>query len=153
MNLAKGKLGEDSAGILGAMLVSTLGLAALSREASPQTRPFFLYIDEFQTFTTAAMANMISELRKFGLGLTVAHQHLYQLSPEVRHAVLGNAGTLISFRIGPEDAAIIAKEFEPVFSAYDLVNLPNHDIYLKLMIGGTPTRPFSATTLRPGILA
>ena len=153
VNLAKGKLGEDSAGILGAMLVSTLGLAALSRETGPHTRLFFLYIDEFQTFTTAAVANMISELRKFGLGLIIAHQHLYQLDPEVRHAVLGNVGTALSFRIGPEDAALIAKEFEPIFSAYDLVNLPNHDVYLKLMIDGAPSRPFSATTLHPRELA
>jgi hypothetical protein len=92
---------------------------------------------------------MVSELRKFHVGLLLAHQHLYQLEPEVRHAVLGNVGTLLSFRLGPEDAQMIAREFEPVFTPLDLINLPNHDIYIRLMIDGTPSRPFSAMTLRP----
>ena len=108
-----------------------------------------MYIDEFQSFTTLSVSNMISELRKFRVGLTLAHQHLYQLEPDVRHAVLGNTGTLISFRLGPEDAQVIAREFEPVFAPHDLMNLPNRDIYLKLMIDGAPSRAFSATTLHP----
>jgi hypothetical protein len=95
---------------------------------------------------------MVSELRKFHVGLVLAHQHLYQLEPEVRHAVLGNVGTLLSLRLGPEDAQMIGREFEPVFVPEDLVNLPNHDIYLKLMIDGTPSKPFSATTLHPEIV-
>lgn len=149
VNLAKGRLGDDSASLLGALLVTTLGLAALSRSDTPEPlrRDFFMYIDEFQSFTTLSVANMVSELRKFRVGLTLAHQHLHQLEPDVRHAVLGNAGTLISFRLGPEDAQIIAREFEPVFQPLDLLNLPNRDIYLKLMIDGAPSRPFSATTL------
>ena len=151
VNLAKGRLGEDSANLLGALLVTTLGLAALSRGDTPEAsrRDFFIYIDEFQSFTTLSVANMVSELRKFRIGLTLAHQHLYQLEPEVRHAVLGNMGTLISFRLGPEDAPVIAKELEPVFQPLDLLNLPNRDVYLKLMIDGTPSRPFSATTIHP----
>ena len=149
VNLSKGRLGEDSAGILGAMLVSTLGLAALSRDVGADARPFFVYIDEFQTFTTLSVASMISELRKFRVGLMLAHQHLSQLDAEVRHAVLGNVGTLIAFRVGPEDAPLIAKELAPVFSGLDLVNLPNRDTYVKLMIEGAPSRPFSATTLHP----
>ena len=148
-NLAKGRLGEDSSATLGSLLVSTIGLAALSRADMPaqERRPFFLYVDEFQTFTTLAFANMMSELRKYGLGLTLAHQHFHQLEPDVRHAVLGNAGTLISFRVGPEDAHLLAQEFQPTFDALDLINLPNRHFYLKLMIDGAPSKPFSAVTL------
>jgi hypothetical protein len=148
VNLSKGQLGEDSAHILGALLVSTLGLAAFSRADDPPLtrRPFFLYLDEFQNFTTLMLANMMSELRKFGVGLVLAHQYLQQLEPDVRHAVLGNAGTLISFRVGPEDAPILAKEFQPTLGIEDLLNLPNYSIYLKLMIDGTPSRPFSANS-------
>lgn len=150
VNLSKGRLGEDSGNLLGALLITTLSLAAFSRGELPEKerQPFFLYIDEFQTFTTLSLVNMISELRKFGVGLILSHQHLHQLEPEIRHTVLGNAGTLISFRLGPEDARVIGREFEPVFSVQDLINLPNHDIYLKLLIEGTPSRPFSATTIK-----
>ncbi|MGE0356483.1 MAG: type IV secretory system conjugative DNA transfer family protein [Burkholderiales bacterium] len=151
VNLAKGRLGDDSATLLGALLVTTIGLAGLSRADTPASarRSFFLYIDEFQSFTTLSLANMISELRKFGIGLTLAHQHLHQLEPEIRHAVLGNAGTLISFRIGPEDASLISREFESVFEPVDFLRLPNRSIYLTLMIDGAPSRPFSAETLHP----
>jgi hypothetical protein len=149
INLSKGRLGEDSSAILGSLLVSVIGLAALSRaDQNPQERrPFFLYVDEFQTFTTLAFANMMSELRKYGLGLTLAHQYFHQLEPDVRHAVLGNAGTLISFRVGPEDALLLAKEFQPTFDVQDLLNLPNRHFYIRLMIDGSPSRPFSAVTL------
>lgn len=154
VNLAKGRLGEDSANLLGALLVTTLGLAALSRaDTSESDRPdFHILIDEFQCFTTLSVANMVSELRKYHVGLVLAHQNLYQLEPDVRHAVLGNVGTIVSFRLGPEDAGIIAREFEPTFTRENLVNLPNHHIYLKLMIDGEPSRPFSATTLHPDAL-
>jgi DNA helicase HerA-like ATPase len=108
---------------------------------------FFLYVDEFQSFTTLAFVNMMSELRKYGVGLTLAHQHLHQLEFDIRHAVLGNAGTLIAFRVGAEDAAYLAKEFQPVFDVQDLINLANRDLYLRLMIDGTPSKPFSARTL------
>jgi hypothetical protein len=149
VNLAKGRLGEDGANALGGLIVSTIALAALSRADAPPSgrRPFFLYVDEFQTFTTLAFANMMSELRKYGLGLTLAHQHLHQLEPDIRHAVLGNASTLISFRVGPEDALTLAREFQPVFGIEDLLNLPNRAIYLKLMIDGAPSRPFSGETI------
>lgn len=151
VNLAKGRLGDDSANLLGALLVTTLNLAAFSRSELPEhaRRPFYLHLDEFQNFTTLSVANTVSELRKFKLGLVLANQHLHQLEPDVMHAVLGNAGTLITFRVGPEDARMLAREFEPVFSPEDLVNIPNHDIYLKLMIDGAPSKPFSATTLHP----
>jgi hypothetical protein len=150
VNLSKGELGEDSANLLGALLVSTISLAAFSRSEVPETsrRPFFAYLDEFQNFTTLAVANMVSELRKYGVGLVLAHQHLNQLEPDVRHAVLGNVGTFIAFRLGAEDAGLIARELSPGFSAEDLINLPNYAIYLRLMIDGAPSRPFSAETIR-----
>jgi len=151
VNLAKGRLGEDSANVLGALLVTTLGLAAFSRADTEESRrsDHIIVIDEFQSFATLSVANMVSELRKYHVGLVLSHQHLFQLEPEVRHAVLGNVGTLISFRLGPEDARMIAREYEPVFAPLDLMSLPNHNIYLKLMIDGSPSKPFSATTLHP----
>jgi len=150
INLAKGKLGEDSANLLGALLVTTLSLAAFSRaDVDESVRPdYAILIDEFQSFTTLSIANMVSELRKYHVSLVLAHQNLNQLEPEVRHAVLGNVGTVISFRVGAEDAATMSREFEPVFTAIDLLNLPNRHIYLKLMIDGAPSMPFSATTIR-----
>lgn len=149
VNLSKGRIGEDSAHILGCLIVSTLGLAAFSRAeaAAEGRRPFIIYLDEFQTFTTLSLVNMMSELRKYGVGLVLAHQHLHQLEPDIRHAVLGNAATIISFRVGPEDAWVLAGEFQPRFGVEDLINLPNRSIYLKLMIDGSPSQPFSATTL------
>ncbi len=150
VNLAKGQLGSDSATLLGALLITTLSLAGLSRSVDDAARrPFFIFIDEFQSFTTLSVASMVSELRKFGVGLTLAHQHLEQLSPEVRAAVLGNVGTLIAFRVGSHDAQVMSREFEPVFDRHDLVSLANRDIYLRLLIDGHPSRPFSATTLPP----
>ena len=148
VNLAKGWIGEDSANLLGSLLVSTIGLAAFSRADTPASkrRPFFLYLDEFQSFTTLSIATMASELRKYGVGLVLAHQQLDQLEPEIRHAVLGNAGTMIAFRTAAEDAAHLARDFAPVFDAEDLIALPNYHIFLKLMIDGAPSRPFSATT-------
>jgi hypothetical protein len=149
VNVSKGILGEDSALVLGSLIVSTIALAAFSRadQAPAARRPFFLYADEFQNFTTLSFVNMMTELRKYGVGLTLAHQHLHQLEPEIRHAVLGNVATIISFRIGAEDAPLIAREMQPAFDVPDLLNLPNYSIYLKLMIDGTPSRPFSARTI------
>jgi len=149
VNVSKGILGEESALLLGSLVVSTLGLAAFSRadEVSWKRRPFFLYVDEFQNFTTLMLANMMSELRKYGVGMVLAHQHLSQLEPDIRSAVLGNAATLISFRVGSEDAPVLARELQPKFGVEDLLNLANRDIYLKLMIDGTPSQPFSARTI------
>lgn len=151
VNLAKGKLGEDTSTLLGGLIVTTLALAAFSRAdvAHGARQPFYVHIDEFQNFTSLSLVNMASELRKYGVGLVVAHQHLEQLTPEIRHAILANAGTIVSFRLGAADAAFVAREFAPKFSALDLMNLPNHHVYLKLMIAGTPSRPFSAVTLSP----
>jgi type IV secretory pathway TraG/TraD family ATPase VirD4 len=155
VNLAKGHIGEDSSSLLGALLVTTIGLAAFSRADTPaaERRDFFVYIDEFQSFTTLALANMLSELRKYHVGFTVAHQYLHQLEPDVRHAVLGNAGSIISFRVGVEDAPYLVREFQPKFEELDLLQLPNYRIYLKLMIDGTPSASFSAVTLEPAAVA
>jgi len=151
VNLAKGKLGEDTAALLGALLVSRIGLAALSRAdlREDHRKDFFVYLDEFQNFTTLSLATMLSELRKYHVGLVLAHQYLTQIDEQVRDAILGNAGTIISFRVGPADAEILEKEFFPEFRAEDLVNLPNHDIYLKMMVEGKVSSPFSAETLEP----
>src|SRR5437588_2067081 len=132
VNLSKGRIGEDSAQLLGSLLVARLGLAALSRAdvQEEERRDFFLYLDEFQTFSTLSLANMLSELRKYRLNLILAHQYLSQLDDELKDAILGNVGTIVSFRIGPEDAEILAKEFYPTFSVSDLMNLPNYQIYL-----------------------
>jgi hypothetical protein len=149
VNLAKGRIGEDSSSLLGGLLVTTIGLAAYTRADTPisERRDFFVYIDEFQSFTTLALANMLSELRKYRVGFTIAHQYLRQLTPEIRHSILGNIGTVISFRVGAEDAPYLAKEFQDEFEQIDLMQLPNYRIYIKLMIDGTPSKPFSAATV------
>ena len=154
VNLAKGHIGEDSSSLLGGLLVTTLGLAAFSRADTPpaERRPFFVYVDEFQSFTTLALANMLSELRKYRVGFTLAHQYLHQLEPDIRHAGLGNAGSIIFFRVGVEDVPYLVWEFQPKFEELDLLQLPNYSIYLKLMIDGTPSTPFSAVTLAPSRL-
>ena len=117
--------------------------------STEKRRDFFVYVDEFQSFTTLAVANMLSELRKYRVGFTVAHQYLHQLEPDIRYAVLGNAATVISFRVGAEDAPFLVQEFVEKFEQIDLMQLPNYRIYLKLMIDGMPSKPFSAATLEP----
>jgi type IV secretory pathway TraG/TraD family ATPase VirD4 len=151
VNLAKGRIGEDSSALLGGLLVTAIGLAAYTRADMPeaQRRNFFVYVDEFQSFTTLALASMLSELRKYRVGFTIAHQYMHQLEPDVRHAVLGNVGSMISFRVGAEDAPYLVREFHERFETADLLQLPNYRIYLKLMIDGTPSAPFSAATLAP----
>jgi hypothetical protein len=151
VNLAKGKIGEDAAALVGALLVSRIGLAGLSRAHMPENerRDFYLYLDEFQSFTTLSLANMLSELRKYRVNMILAHQYLAQLDPQVRDAILGNVGTIISFRLGLADAEILAKEFYPTFTAVDLVSLPSYSIYLKVMVNGAISSPFSAETIRP----
>src|SRR5262249_19110331 len=151
VNLAKGRIGEDSSSLLGGLLVTTIGLAAFSRAdvSAEQRRDFFVYVDEFQSFTTLAVANMLSELRKYRVGFSIAHQYLHQLEPDIRHAVLGNVGTIISFRIGAEDSPYMVREFAGYVEEIDLLQLPNHRVYLKLMIEGAPSKPFSAVPVRP----
>jgi DNA helicase HerA-like ATPase len=148
VNLAKGKLGEGPASLLGSLLVSHLSLAALERAEEPQEkrRDFYLYLDEFQTFSTLTLATMLSELRKYRLNLILAHQYLGQLPTEVRDAVFGNAGTFVAFRVGALDAPTVARELSPVFEPDDLLSLPNFSVYLRLMIDGEPSRAFSGDT-------
>ena len=151
VNLAKGKIGEDTAMLLGALLITRIGLAALSRADIQESdrKDFYLYVDEFQNFTTLSLASMLSELRKYRVNMIFAHQYLSQLDPQVRDAILGNVGTLISFRLGVTDAEILEKEFYPEFSMKDLISLPNYHVYLKLMINKAISNPFSARTSTP----
>lgn len=150
VNLSKGQLGEDTSSLLGSLLVSRIGLAALSRSDVPEEdrRDFHLYIDEFHTFTTLSLTTMLSELRKYRTSLVLANQYLSQLDEKIQNAILGNVGTLVAFRLGLQDAEIFAKEFYPEITATDLMNLPNYHIYLKLMIDGQVSKPFSARTLQ-----
>lgn len=158
-NLSKGKIGEDNSRLLGALLITKIYLAAMSRVDVPeeQRRDFYLYVDEFQNFATESFVGILSEARKYRLNLTLAHQYIAQLeemtamgkSTKVRDAVFGNVGTIIAFRVGAEDAEFLEKEFAPEFTAQDFVNLAKYNIYIKLMIDGIASRPFSAETLPP----
>jgi CxxC-x17-CxxC domain-containing protein len=151
MNLSKGRIGEDNSALLGAMMITKIQLAAMSRVDTPeqQRKDFYLYIDEFQNFSTESFANILSEARKYRLNLILAHQYIEQLEDSVKAAVFGNVGTLINFRVGATDAEDLAKEFAPVFDEEDLVNLPKYEMYLKLMIDGIASAPFSAKGLPP----
>ncbi len=154
VNLSKGLVGEGNANLLGSMLVTKMYLAAMSRaDASPQEMAklpnFYLYVDEFQSFANKSFADILSEARKYHLSLNITHQYIEQMAEEVRAAVFGNVGTMISFRVGSFDAEILEKEFAPVFTAEDIVNLGFVQVYLKLMIDGVASQPFSATTLPP----
>jgi CxxC-x17-CxxC domain-containing protein len=155
VNVSKGRIGEDNSALLGGMIITKIQLAAMERVRIPEEerKDFYLYVDEFQNFATESFANILSEARKYRLNLTIAHQYTAQLregvSTAVRDAVFGNVGTMIIFRVGADDAEFLEKEFEPEFTIQDLVNLPNYNIYLKLMIDGVTSRPFSAITLPP----
>jgi len=151
LNLSKGKIGEDPSRLLGALMITKLQLAAMSRVDIPEEerKDFILYVDEFQNFATEAFVSILSEARKYRLSLILAHQYISQMEESVRDAVFGNIGTLICFRVGAADAEFLEKEFLPEFSAKDLVNLPKYHIYLRLMIDGVSSRPFSAVTLPP----
>lgn len=149
VNLAKGHIGEDAALLLGSLFISSVSAAAFSRADTAEISrvPFMLYMDEFHNFTTLALVNMFSELRKFKVGMILAHQYLDQLDIEIRQAILGNVGTIASFRIGTGDALHLSREMMPVFTVEDFISLPNYSIYIKLMIDGVPSKPFSATAI------
>lgn len=151
VNLSKGKTGEINSSLLGLIIVSKIQMASMSRTNIPESerRDFYLYIDEFQNFTTDSIMTILSEARKYRLNLTLANQYIAQLPEAIRDAVFGNVGTLISFRIGPQDAEFVEKQTEPVFFAHDLINLERFNTYIKLTINGTPTRAFSMQTLPP----
>lgn len=149
VNLAKGRIGEDNCALLGAMLVTRMQLAAMSRANLPENvrNSFYLYVDEMHNFITLSFADVLSEARKYGLSLTLVHQYIEQLDSEIRAAVFGNVGTIIAFRVGAKDARYLASEFQPVFNQADIISLPNYRIYLKLMIDGVTSTAFSADTL------
>lgn len=151
MNLSKGRIGEDNSALLGAMMITKIQLSAMSRVDVPENerRDFYLYIDEFQNFSTDSFANILSEARKYRLNLILAHQYIEQLSEKVKPAVFGNVGTMVVFRVGAADAEELVKEFTPTFTEEDIVNLPKYEMYLKLMIDGIASSPFSARGLPP----
>ena len=151
LNLSKGRIGEDNSQLLGAMMITKIQLAAMSRVDIPENnrKDFYLYVDEFQNFTSDSFANILSEARKYRLNLVLAHQYVEQLSETVKPAVFGNVGTMIVFRVGATDAEELVKEFSPIFTEEDIVNLPKYEFYLKLMIDGIASDPFSARGLPP----
>lgn len=154
INLSKGRVGESNANLLGSMLITKIYLAAMSRadvsDKVLNTLPqFYLYVDEFQSFANESFADILSEARKYKLNLTIAHQYIEQMSDEVRAAVFGNVGTMIAFRVGATDAEVLEKEFAPRFTGEDIVNLGKYQIYLRLMIDGMGSQPFSATNMPP----
>ncbi len=154
INLSKGRIGEQNAALLGGMLITKIYLAAMSRadisasvlESLPS---FYFFVDEFQSFASDSFADILSEARKYKLAMTITHQYVEQMGDEVKAAVFGNVGTMIIFRVGSTDADIFEKEFAPVFTAEDIVNLDKRQIYLRLMIDGVGSKPFSAVTLPP----
>ncbi len=151
VNLAKGKLGDINANLIGLILVGKILMAALSRADSigKDLPPFYLYIDEFQNVTTDSIATILSEARKYKLSLTVAHQFIAQLQENIRDAVFGNVGSLGVFRVGSADAEFLEKQFTPTFKAADIVNIENRHMYLKLLMHGRPATPFNVETLPP----
>lgn len=151
VNVSKGKTGEDASRLLGNLLITKIQLAAMSRVDTPEKdrRDFYLYVDEFQNFATESFANILSEARKFHLSLIVAHQYIKQMEEPVRDAVFGNVGTIVSFRVGAEDAEFLEKWFSPDFLMADIINLGKYNMYLKLMIDGVSSRGFSAAAIPP----
>lgn len=154
VNLSKGKVGEGNADLIGSLIITKIYLAAMSRadagnQAMEALPPFYFYVDEFQNFANESFASILSESRKYKLALTVAHQYIEQMTDEVKAAVFGNVGTMITFRVGATDAEAFEKEFAPYFTMDDIVNLSAYQVYLRLMIDGVGSKPFSAHTLPP----
>jgi hypothetical protein len=147
-NLSKGILGEDSSALLGNMLITSIQLAALNRARQKEynRKPFYLYVDEMHSFVSFSFTDILAEARKYKLSLFLSHQYIDQLHEKIRSAIFGNVGTIISFRVGARDAEYLAKEFHPIFNESDFVNLPKYSMYLRLMIDGAASQPFSAST-------
>ena len=150
-NLSKGRLGHDKANLVGSLLVTQFQLAAMARAKQPENerRDFFLFIDEFQNFTTDAFASLLAEARKYRLCLTLSHQYVDQLSLPIRQAVLGNVGSTIAFRVGQTDAAVLEKEYGNEIIAKQFVDLNRYEVLAKLMEDGQDTAPFRGVTMRP----
>lgn len=155
VNLSIGRIGEDNSKLLGSMMITKIQLAAMGRARlqASERRPFYLYVDEFQNFATDSFATILSEARKYNLGLTLVNQYIAQIPEVVADAIFGNVGSMVSFRVGPEDADRLVKQFAPVFEANDLINLPNRQIYVKMAIDGVTSQAFSAHTLPPRAVA
>jgi len=157
VNLSKGRLGDINANLIGLILVGKILMAALSRVDSIGTSPagglppFYLYIDEFQNITTNSIATILSEARKYKLSLNIAHQYIAQLEEDIKNAVFGNVGTLATFRVGTDDAEYLEKQYAPVFTANDIVNIDNRNAYLKMLVDGRPVKPFNLETLAPPV--
>ncbi len=151
VNLSKGRLGELNSSFIGLIVVGKLLMASLSRTdmAEEKRKDFYLYIDEFQNVTTDSIATILSEARKYRLDLIIAHQFIGQLKDEIKKAVFGNVGSMASFRIGSEDAEFLAKQFKPVFTEQDLLNVDNYNCYMKLLMQGATAPPFSMKTYEP----
>ncbi|MES2409462.1 MAG: type IV secretory system conjugative DNA transfer family protein, partial [Patescibacteria group bacterium] len=151
VNLSKGRLGDINANLIGLILVGKILMAALSRADSFGTSlpPFYLYIDEFQNITTDSISQILSEARKYKLSLTIAHQFIAQLEEKIKDSVFGNVGSIAAFRVGADDAEYLEKQFSPVFTAKDLLNLDNRNAYMKMLSDGRPVRPFSIATMPP----
>jgi hypothetical protein len=149
VNLSKGILGEEATQLLGSLIITQFQIASLSRakQGIDHRSPYFLFIDEMHSFMTLSFADILSESRKYGLSLFLTHQFTDQVDEEILNAIIGNVGTIITFRIGPRDAELLKQEFHPVFNQTDLIGLPQYCIYLKLLIDGTTSQPFSAQTL------
>ena len=145
INLAKGRIGEENSQFLGLILVPKILMAAMSRQNVPeeQRKPFYIYVDEFQNFATPDFAQILSEARKFGLSLTVANQFIGQMEEEVKNAIFGNVGTLVSFRVGVTDANYLQHEFQPTFSETDLINVERFNAYVKTIVHNEPVPAFS----------
>jgi hypothetical protein len=149
-NLSKGKIGEINAFLLGMIIVSKLAMGAFSRQDIKEEErvPFFLYVDEFQNFITDVFATILSESRKYKLSLNITNQYIAQLDDKVREAVIGNTGSLISFRIGAADAEYLVKEFDPV-KIDDMTNIDKFNFYIKMLVDGAPTKPFNGQSIWP----
>ena len=149
MKVSKGLLGEENAGLIGSMIVSKIYQAAMSRAdmREEERKDFYFYVDEFQNFATDTFAEILSEARKYRLCMTIAHQYVGQLQDKIRKTVFGNVGSIVSFRVGAEDAVVLAEEYAPIFNVRDIINLGVREFYIKMSIDGELAEPFSGRTL------
>jgi hypothetical protein len=154
VNLSKGILGETNSYLIGMIMVGKLAVSAFARASMPEEerKDFYLYIDEFQNITTRSIPQILSELRKYRLSLVIAHQFIAQVKDEIRDAIFGNVGSMISFRVSNPDGEILKKYFHPVFNEIDLVSLANYNAYVRLMIDGVPSRAFNILTIKPEVI-
>lgn len=151
VNLGKGRIGDDASALLGSFLVTAVQIAAMSRAnvAEKDRRDFYLYVDEFQNFATDSFATILSEARKYRLGITIANQYLAQMEEQTLHAVFGNVGTIVSFQVGAQDSELVAEQLGGDLTKQDLLSLPRYQAYVRLLINGMPSRPFNMHTLPP----